>query len=67
MSKGFGKKFKTVASLGIKPKQHRRWKRMLGLTGKQIKNKLGLTGVSSARGVTSDSIYGPTGSIVGRY
>ena len=67
---GFGKKLKTVAHLGISPKKFRKIRRKLGITGKQIKRKLGLTGVSSAAGVSSynsDSIYGPTGSIVGRY
>lgn len=64
---GFGKTFKTVAHVGLSPKTMRKFKRKLGITGKQIKRKLGLTGVSSAAGVSSDSIYGPTGSIVGRY
>lgn len=41
----------------------------LGLRlGKKIKRKLGFGRVTSAAGVSSsDSIYGPTGSIVGRY
>ena len=50
----------------------RKLRQKLGLRlGKKIKSKLGLksksalSGVSSARGV--DGIYGPTGSIVGRY
>lgn len=64
---GFGKAFKTYAAYGISPKRIRRFRSKLGLTGKKIKRKLGLTGVSSAAGVSSDSIYGPTGSIVGRY
>lgn len=66
---GFGKAFKTVAHLGMSTKTHRKIRRKLGITGKQIKRKLGLVGVSSAKGVSSvsDSIYGPTGSIVGRY
>lgn len=64
---GFGKTFKTVTSLGVSPKRMRKFRRKLRITGKQIKRRVGLTGVSSAAGVNSDSIYGPTGSIVGRY
>lgn len=66
---GFGKVFKKVTTPGFSYKRLKRIRRKLGLTGKQIKRRLGLTGVSSAAGVSSDvsSIYGPTGSIVGRY
>lgn len=64
---GFGKVLKTVTAPGFSYKRIKRIRNKLGLTGKKIKRKLGLTGVSSAAGVSSDSIYGPTGSIVGRY
>lgn len=67
---GFGKTFKTVISVGISPKRFRRFRRKLGLTGKQVKKRFGFSrvGVSSAAGLSrSDSFYGPTGSIVGRY
>lgn len=64
---GFGKTFKTVVHLGLSPKTTRKIRRKLGITGKQIKRKLGLARVNSAAGISSDGIYGPTGSIVGRY
>lgn len=44
-------------------------RRRLGLTGAQIKKRLGLARQNSAQSyaISSNSIYGPTGSIVGRY
>lgn len=46
----------------------RKIKKKLGLRlGKKIKKKIGLGRVTSAGGLSSGNIYGPTGSIVGRY